>query len=318
MKTRALLACLAAVAVAWLVGGASRGNAAEFTVEETEHGATIQIDGELFANYVIDQGHKPFIWPIIGPTGQPMTRAYPMAEGPHERKDHPHHKSFWFTHGDVNGVSYWHMGDDAGHIVHREFRALEGGERAVIATVNDWVNPEGEKVMEDQRRVVCWAEGDKRYIDFDITLTAGKESVRFGDTKEGTFGIRVAGTMKVTEELGGRIVNSEGHTDAEAWGKKAAWVDYTGPVADETVGIAILNHPDSFRYPTYWHVRTYGLFAANPFGWSDFVGSRDVDGSYTLSPRNAIHLYYRVVFHKGDSEAADIEGEFARYAELDK
>ncbi len=87
------------------------------------------------------------------------------------------------------------------------------------------------------------------------------------------------------DKAGGKIVNSDGLVDDEAWGKQAAWVDYSGPVDGQTVGIAILNHPQSLRYPTYWHVRTYGLFAANPFGVHDFLGQPDANGSLTLARR---------------------------------
>ena len=116
---------------------------------------------------------------------------------------------------------------------------------------------------------------------------------------------------------GGKIVNSEGQTDREAWGKQAPWVDYHGPVDGETVGIAIMNHPSSFRYPTYWHVRTYGLFAANPFGLHNFV-SRDKDGSHTLQPGESMTLRYRVLLHKGDTEQAQIAEAFKKYAAVEK
>ena len=123
-----------------------------------------------------------------------------------------------------------------------------------------------------------------RVIDFEITLKATHGPVTFGDTKEGMFGLRVASSMDVNKKQGGRITNAEGLTDDQAWGKASPWVDYTGPVQGKTVGIAILNHPRSFRYPTTWHVRTYGLFAANPFGWHDFGLGKS--GEYVL-PRRA-------------------------------
>jgi len=99
--------------------------------------------------------------------------------------------------------------------------------------------------------------------------------VTFGDTKEGSFGLRVNESMKVERKTGGKIVSSEGLEDEKAWGKPAAWVDYYGPIQGETLGIAILNHPSSFRYPTHWHVRPYGLFAANPWGLHDFTGGKE-------------------------------------------
>ena len=109
----------------------------------------------------------------------------------------------------------------------------------------------------------------------------------------------VAETMRVEAKQGGQIVNSEGQRDDKAWARRAAWVDYHGPLDGETVGIAILNHPSSFRYPTYWHVRTYGLFAANPFGVRDFTRAPGADGSYEIAPGKSLTLRYRVLLHRG-------------------
>jgi len=309
-KTAAVAFLTLAVAL-WACVGYS----AEVTAERTDGQVVVKIDGQPFAEYLVTSGQKPLlgpiVWPIIGPTGKPMTRAYPMAEGPNERKDHPHHRSLWFNHGDVNGLSFWHKET----IKHRKFvKVIGGGPKAVIVTENDWVGPDGKRVCEDQRTLTFHADGENRMIDFDITIRALHEPVKFGDTKEGTFGVRVAGTMKVDAKLGGRIVNSKGQVDKAAWGKPAAWVDYHGPVDGQTVGIAILNHPSSFRFPTYWHVRTYGLFAANPFGLHNFKGSKDVDGSYTIPPGESITLRYRLVLHKGDEKAGHIAEAFAEYA----
>jgi hypothetical protein len=284
--------------------------AAEITVEPSEKGMAVKIDGQPFTEYVTDFNGTPILWPIIGPTGKPMTRAYPMGEGPNEREDHVHHRSLWFTHGDVNGLSFWHKET----IRHRQFVKAEGGQEGIIVTQNDYLAPNGDKVCEDERRLKFGVDGKTRWIDFEITLKATNGPLKFGDTKEGTMAIRVAGTMKVDAKLGGRIVNSEGQIDKEAWGKQAAWVDYQGPVDGQTVGIAILNHPSSFRFPTYWHVRTYGLFAANPFGWHDFKGSDQVDGSYNLASGESITLRYRFLFHLGDEREGKVAEAFAAYA----
>ena len=197
----------------------------------------------------------------------------------------------WFDHGDVNGTSFWDEQGSHGTIEHREFLQLEEGEQAVIQTKNDWTTPQGKVVCQDIRTLVFGADESTRWIDFQVQVMPATEAVVFGDTKEGSFGMRVAGSMRVELKKGGKIVNSEGQTDGDAWGKRAAWVDYSGPVDGETVGIAILNHPRSFRYPTYWHVRTYGLFAANPFGLHDFLNSKDADGSFKLEPGEKFSLY---------------------------
>ncbi|MGB6045261.1 MAG: PmoA family protein, partial [Pirellulales bacterium] len=190
---------------------------------------------------------------------------------------------------------------------------VQSGAPGVIVTSNDWIGPHGRKILEDQRTLRFDTDGDSRWIDFDVTMTANDKPVRFGDTKEGSLGIRVAGTMKVEAQPGGQIVNSEGHKDEQAWGKAAAWVDYHGPVDGKTVGIAILNHPNSFRHPTYWHVRTYGLLAANPFGLNDFTSGAK-QGSYTLPAGESITLRYRILLHQGDQVEGKVAEAYAAYA----
>lgn len=310
---------------------------AEVTAEKADNKVIIKIDGQPFAEYLTFSGHQPIVWPILGPTGKPMTRAYPMGEAPNEKKDHPHHRSLWFNHGSVNGVDFWAgFAGKSGTIKHREFVKVEGGPMVSIVTRNDWIDPKGTKVCEDERTLRFGPDAASRRIDFDITLKASEGPVKFGDTKEGTMAMRVAETMKVDQpkpataapgqgpaspavpaagtRRGGTIVNSEGQTNAAAWGKPAAWVDYHGPVDDQVVGIAILNHPSSFRFPTYWHVRTYGLYAANPFGLSNFTGKKENDGAYTLDKGKSLTFRYRILLHKGDEKEGKVAEAFAAYA----
>ncbi len=289
--------------------------AAEFDVQQTDDGVTVSVDGKLFTRYLVKSGAKPVLWPVLGPTGKEMTRGYPMRDaGPEERDDHIHHRSFWFTHGDVNGIDFWAETPGHGNIVHREFVKVTGGKQAEIITRNDWIGPDGKKVCEDERHLTFGANSNTRWIDFDVTVRATEGEVTFGDTKEGSFGVRVAGSMKVTSKKGGTIVNSDGKKDAEAWGKPAKWVDYSGPVDGQILGVAILNHPSSFRYPTYWHVRTYGLFTANPFGLHHFKGSNDFDGSHTLKKGESFTLRHRVLFHQGNEKVGLVDDVFADYA----
>ncbi len=304
---------LLAASAGWISAGVSHG---AITAEKTDRGVIVAVDGKSFAEYRIDLGPKPIVWPVIGPTGLSVTRDYPMADTPGETRDHPHQRSLWFTHGSVNGISFWEEAPGRGSIRHREFVQVRGGQDAVIMTRNDWVTPDDECLLHDTRRLRFAAPGDVRLLDFDIRLTAARPVV-FGDTKEGTFGIRVAETIRVDSKKGGQIVNSHGDRDGDAWGKRAAWVDYSGPVGDSIVGIAVLNHPASFRFPTYWHVRTYGLFAANPFGQHDFERMQDVDGSYRLAEGESLVLHYRVILHRGRADEAGIAEKFAQYAAED-
>lgn len=291
--------------------------AGEFTFEKHDRGVRVMLDGELFTDYLTGAGPKPYLWPIVGPTGKEMTRSFPMEAVAGEKDDHPHQRSFWFTHGSVNGVDFWMEGEQAGKIVHREFTEMSAGPTARLVSKNDWMAPDGKKLCTDERSVTFSATEGARVIDFDVTLYASEGPVVLGDTKEGSFGVRVPTSMDVKQEepgkVGGEIVNSDGLRDGDAWGKAAAWVDYHGPVEGETLGIAILNHPGSFRYPTHWHVRDYGLFAANPFGLHEFTGAPEGSGRHELKAGESITLRYRVIFHRGDEEAAEIAKTFEEY-----
>jgi hypothetical protein len=294
------------------------GLAAEISVERSAKGAVVKIDGRLFTEYLVKSGTKPVLWPIIGPTGKPMTRDYPLTNHAGDKKDHPHHRSLWFSHGKVNGIDFWLEHGKVGTIKHLEFTKVAGGKTGVIATRNAWLAPDGHSVCEDERTLHFGADGDARWIDFDITLKAVDGDVVFGDTKEGMFGVRVAESLSVDAKRGGRIINSDGLTDAKAWGKPAAWVDYYGPIDGQTVGIAIFNHPSSFRYPTCWHVRTYGLFAANPFGLHDFSGDKKDDGALTLSRGKSVTFRYRVLLHKGNEREGRVAESFSAFAKESK
>jgi hypothetical protein len=291
-------------------------------------GANIKVlvDGKLFTEYLTDQATKPYYYPVIGPTGAPITRQFPMTKGGGEDEEHPHQRSFWFTHGEVNGFDFW--GSDPlnpprktwGTIKETARKTLVAGPvLGLIRTTDDWLGPDGKRVCEDERVFTVYHTAAGRVVDFDITLRASDGPATFADTKEGMFGLRLASSMDVKhpgkngKKGEGKITNAEGIVDADAWGKASPWVDYVGPVEGQTVGIAILNHPDSFRYPTTWHVRDYGLFAANPFGWHDFGMKKP--GDHTIPAGESIRFRYRVIFHKGDTASANIPGAFQAYAQ---
>ncbi|HEV3023561.1 MAG TPA: PmoA family protein [Pirellulales bacterium] len=317
--TRLLLCALRPLAVFSALSLLAALEAAELAVVKSGRGVAVNADGKLFTEYLIATGPKPILWPIIGPTGVAMTRAFPMELVDGEKQDHPHQRSFWFTHGNVNGVDFWSENDNHGTIVHREFREVSAGkEMAVISTRNDWLGPDGKKQLEDQQTLTFRVAGERRTIDFDIKLVASDGPVTFGDTKEGTMGVRIPTVMDLASEKGGHIITSEGLTDRTAWGKPASWVDYHGPIDGAQVGIAVMNHPSSFRYPTRWHVRDYGLFAANPFGLREFEGNERLDAAHTLPAGESIGLRYRFVFHQGDEKAARIAEAFADYAQEPK
>ena len=283
----------------------------------------VVVDGQMFAEYRYEGSPNPVIYPILGPHGVPMTRSFPIETGvAGEAKDHPHHRSMWFTHGSVNGIDFWSKNPGAGTIVQRGAAEIaEGPGYATIVTHNGWVGPEGQEVCSDEREITFRAHADARMIDWKVTIHASQRELVFGDTKEGTMGIRMHPNLRLKNDpqqgvttAAGRAVNSSGISDQAVWGKRARWVDYHGPIEGHTVGIAIFDHPTNPRHPTWWHAREYGLVAANPFGVHDFENKPAGTGDMKISANERVTFRYRFVFHEGDAKEANIDQLYEDYA----
>jgi hypothetical protein len=279
----------------------------------------VLVEGQLFAELDYRTYDKPIVYPIYGPGQISMTRNYPMRQDvAGEANDHPHHKSMWFAHGDVNGVSFW---NERGKIVNERVQDVDTDSRQPSVTLaNKLLDGDGNLVCRETVKITFRVLPGARVIDWDETLHAGDEPLRMGDTKEGTMGLRVHPNLRMSNDerrgvttANGTAINSEGVRGGEVWGKRAKWVDYSGQIEGRTVGIAFFDHPDNLRHPTYWHARTYGLFAANPFGLSSFVGSGS-DGSHTVPAGKVLRLQYRFVFHEGNAEQAKVEQLYRAYA----
>ena len=288
-------------------------------IDDVDNKLRIEINGKLFTEYNYQDVPRPFFYPVIGPTGVPVVRHYPMnpdLDKGGDRHDHPHHRSLWFTHGEVNGQDFWGEGSNSGKIIHDRFlRVSSGPDVGVIQSTNKWVAKSGEVVCTDTRMHRFHNTLDGQIMDFEVTLHASNGKVTLGDTKEGSMAIRLTSTMRLKGEVGkGHIVNSEGQTDGATWGKRAAWCDYYGPVEGRTVGVAIFDHPDNPKHPTWWHVRDYGLFAANPFGVHDFERKPDGTGDITIPAGESLTFKYRFYFHKGDEKQGKVAGHYRKYA----
>ena len=313
------------VTVGALLGVASPASAAEakgVQIKELPDRLRIEINGKLFTEYHFKDVPRPFCYPLLGPGGVAMTRNAPMKEVPGEDRDHPHHRSFWFTHGNVNGVDFWSEARDFGKVVHDSFVKISSGEKeGVIQSRHKWLAKDGTEACTDERTLRIYNSPDnERLFDYEITINAGKNEVTFGDTKEGSMALRLAETMRLKpnkDNVGkptGHIVNSEGVRDAATWGKRAAWCDYYGPVDGKTVGAAIFDHPQNPRHPTWWHVRDYGLFAANPFGKHDFESLPDKSaGNLVVPAGKSITFRYRIYLHEGDEVHSKVAERYADY-----
>ena len=297
------------------------GNDGPVTVADGRYGVDVRLGGELFTTYHhAPQHNKLFLYPVIGPTGRGLTRGYPMvADAPGEKRDHPHHKSIHVAHGDVNGVDLWSELDDHGYQRHVAFAPAFGAGSAYVSgpvcgafrSRSHWVSRDEQPVVTEEKRVVVYAPApDARIMDIGVTLRATEGPVRFGDTKEGAMlSVRVASSMDADGD--GAIENAYGAKgEDECFGSRAQWMDYTGPVDGATVGLAVFDHPTSFRYPTYWHVRNYGLLHANCFAWREFLGHPGVDGSYVLPEGASLRCNFRVYLHTGNTQDARVKDRY--------
>jgi hypothetical protein len=282
-----------------------------------EHGAVrVTVDGAVFTAYHYEAADRPFFYPLIAPTGDNITRHWPMKDiNKDEERDHKHHRSLWYTHGDVNGHDFWTEGRGP-RIVQTALEVESRTDKVVIACDNEWRAKNGEIVCTDRRTHTITTDADSRIIDFEITIKASHGKIVLGDTKEGSMAFRVAPTLRTAGKVAkGSMLNSEGVSGKKAWGKKARWCDYYGPLNGKTVGIAIMDHTENPRHPTTWHARDYGLCCANPFGLSYFEKKPRGAGNMEIKAGESITFKYRVLVHKGTSEAAALETQYKRYVD---
>ncbi len=187
----------------------------------------------------------------------------------------------------------------------------EGPVFGEFLSVNDWVSPKGQQLLQEITSVRVYNHPDNcRIMDWDITWLAAYGGVFLGDTKEaGTISVRMIESAHARN--GGTFRNSFGGVnEEECWGKKAEWVDYYGPIASGIGGIAIFDHPENLRYPTTWHVRNYGLFTANQWGLHDFTDDWSQRGDYALKQGDALNFLFRLYIHDGDTFHADVAGKY--------
>ena len=335
-----------AVLVLLICSSAVRVQAAEPRVEfvKSEDRIDVVIGGRPFTSYLYgDKLTKPVLVPVRTPSGIEVSRRYPLVEMPGGRMDHAHHEGIFFAVVLVNGVKFWNNTDPPPQIRHAEITEMSGGAgEGRLSAVAHWVDDKGKTLLEEKRTMLFSAgRHDGEYaIDVSIDLKAESEDVLFEDIEEGVFAIRVSDYLRESDssktlraggpvpkeslEGTGRYFSSNGDETAKnAWGKRARWVALQGVRKDKVVGVAILNHPASMNYPTYWHVRDYGLFSANPLGQGDFQRqmpkkyrkNKIVPLNLKLDRGETAHFRFLVVVYEGIRTAEQIEQRFREFAE---
>jgi hypothetical protein len=324
--------------------GGDKNSSISFVNLESEKKLNVLFDGKLFTSFCWpDDVYKPILYPVITSGGTEITRGFPLKPRQGERNDHIHQVGIWFNYGNVNGIDYWGNGHrgfkepNGGIIKHLSIERLasRNGEGSFVSA-EEWLNPAGKKVLTEKTEYHFKARGSIRIIDRITILKAGDSTVLFKDTKEGMFGIRVARQLELPSKEGvilldslgnpslekdtlntgvtGNYSSSEGISGDAVWGTRARWMKLSGTIGSEKISIVVCDHPKNPGYPTYWHARGYGLFAANPFGWNDFTKGKE-QFNFSIPSAKSAKFRYRVIVssaHLTDSEINAYSDEFSK------
>ena len=317
----------------------------QITPKDAERRVDVIIDGQPFTSYIYPPTlKKPVLYPLRTAAGTLVTRGFPLDPRKGERVDHPHHVGLWFNHGDVNGLDFWNNSDAIGPdraarmgtIVHRRIaEATSGDDRAVLVVEAEWLDAVGRPLLRERSQFTFAGTPDSRAIERLTTLTALDKPVVFRDNKEGMLGLRVARELEqpadkpetftdaagkasavpVLDNTGvtGEYTSSEGLKGDAVWGTRGRWTMLKGRIGLEDVTIALVDHPSNPNFPTYWHARGYGLFAANPLGRKVFAPS-EPEVILELNPKESAAFRHLVLILNGRITADDVERRYRRFA----
>ena len=329
-----------------VVGGQIPASRVTVTANEAARRVDVAIGGRPFTSYVWPERlKKPVLYPLRSATGTLVTRGWPFDPRPGERVDHPHHVGLWLDYGDVNGVDFWNNSDalkpeeqaKMGVIVHRKIVDARGGaDSGTLVADMDWVGPGGAVLLHERATFVFGGDATSRTVDRVSTLTAADRRVVFNDNKEGFFGMRVARQLEqpsktpevftdasgkatpvpVLDNTGvtGSYTSSEGTTGDAVWGTRGRWAMLTGQIGTQPLTLAIVDHPRNFGFPTHWHARGYGLFAANAIGQKALTEGKQPATNLTLEPGQSATFRYRFVILEGTATPNRIEREFTAFS----
>jgi hypothetical protein len=317
----------------------------EVLPDTSQRRVDVRVDGTPFTSYIWPERlKKPVLFPIRTAKGTLVTRGFPLEPRPGERVDHPHHVGLWFNYGDVNGVDFWNNAEELepeqqakmGTIRHRAVEVAKGGAgQGELEVDSDWVMPDGSVVLREHTRYVFRAGPDWRSIDRITRLAAGDKRVSFTDNKEGVLGLRVTRALEEPTDkpevftdaqgrptavpvmdnkgVNGVYLSSEGKKGGAVWGTRGRWTVLQGTVDGEPVTVGMLDHPANPGFPTYWHARGYGLFAANPLGQAALSDGKERLG-FALEPKASTTFRHRILLASGTLTPAQVEARYQEFA----
>jgi hypothetical protein len=295
---------------------------------KNENRIDIFIGPSLFTRFIYpDSLEKPVLFPIYDAGETPITRGFPLDPRPGEPTDHPHHIGLWFTYENVNGLDFWNNSyaipaENKAHygwIRTDNILEMSGGKTGTIRYHANWVNQQKQILLEETTTFTFSGSGKFRIIDRVTDLKADTD-ILFKDAKDGVLGLRLTRELQIpsakdqqfTDNKGnitivkkdtvsnGNYLTSEGKTGDSAWSTRGAWCKVYGKVGKDSVSITIFDHPANPDYPTFWHARGYGLFAANPLGKEIFTNGRS-SLNLTIKKGNSIRFRYRILIQNGET-----------------
>ncbi|MCM4166803.1 hypothetical protein DHD08_03805 [Arenibacter sp. H213] len=313
--------------------------------DDTQKKVSVMIDGKLFTAYRYPNTiKKPILYPLITPNGTNITRKFPLEPSVGERVDHPHQVGLWFNYGDVNGLDFWNNSDSIkveeshqyGTIVHKQILDMEDGDdKAKLKVTMDWISSKGEVLLTENTTFIFRGKANEYSIDRITNLSAANGKVDFKDNKEGVLGIRVARELEHPSDkpdiftdanglptavpvlnndgVNGNYINSEGMEGNDCWGKRSNWVNLTSTIRDEKISLVILDHKKNVGYPTYWHARGYGLFAANPLGQEIFSNGKE-KLNLSLKQGEDVTFKHRIIVASKNLEKSEIDSQFSEFS----
>jgi Family of unknown function (DUF6807) len=311
-----VLACLL-LAIAWRVAIGADGDRRRVVVAASADAVAVTIDGQPFTTlHAGKEARKPYLHPLLTASGKRVTRAFPMEQVVGESTDLPHQRGVWIGTERLSGIDFWenepsYDRPNKGTIRFTSADHVESGADEGRFTMHaDWLNSTGETVLVETRTMTARVKPDQqRVLDIDLSLTA-KTLATFEDNHDAILGLRLA--TEFEEKHGGRAVNAEGLAGWERLrGARSAWVDWHATLDGESVGVAVMDAPTNFRFPTPWHVRDYALLFASPFASRDYHKEAP-DGSLTLKPGETLRLRYRILVHPAHVDVAAAFKEFAQ------
>ncbi|MGI9075035.1 MAG: PmoA family protein [Bryobacteraceae bacterium] len=304
--------------------------AAPVEVKQNKNRVEILMGGKSFTTYYFGpDAAKAYLMPLQTANGIVISRPFPVGNDasmgdPKASSFEPHQRPLYFGHGNIDGLDFWaeavfgkyytdHARQAFGHMTNATIQEARGGPDSGTLRANFALeDPNGRMIGQETQEFTFRGDDHTRTIDCDFTLKATDGPIAIGDSKEGTFGIRLG--RELSAPLG-HMINSHGaQGEKEIWGKRADWVDYFGTVSGRDVGIAVFDHPKSFRHPTTWHARGYGLLAANPFGFREFTRDPQQDGSWAIPEGDSLKFRYRVLIYEGKLSPDQIGNAYKQYA----